>query len=66
MMCDTMSFEHLGVNFCAFCGIVASSKCAACSLVAYCSKEHQKAHWNKHKKECISYEVISVLSYVTF
>lgn len=43
---------------CAVCGVSASSKCASCSLVVYCSKEHQKAHWKKHKNECISYEVI--------
>lgn len=45
-------------NNCAVCCVPASSKCAACSLVVYCSKEHQKAHWKKHKNECVSYEVI--------
>lgn len=56
--CDTMSSGQPRVNFCAICGVVASSKCAACSLVAYCSKEHQKAHWSQHKNKCVSYEVI--------
>ena len=27
-------------------------RCAACRLVAYCSKECQKAHWKAHKKDC--------------
>jgi hypothetical protein len=65
-MTDAMNSKKLGINCCAFCGVVASNKCAACSLVVYCSKEHQKAHWNKHKKECISYEVISIVNNIIF
>lgn len=54
-----MSSEKLDINgCCAICGVAANSKCAACSLVVYCSKEHQKAHWKKHKNECAFYEVI--------
>ena len=27
-------------------------KCGRCSLVMYCSKEHQRLDWPRHKKEC--------------
>jgi hypothetical protein len=27
-------------------------KCAKCKDISYCSKECQKTHWPKHKKEC--------------
>ncbi|VVC31837.1 Zinc finger, MYND-type,SET domain [Cinara cedri] len=58
MKSDQMSSKNVKTNFnCAICGITAISKCAACSLVAYCSKEHQKIHWIKHKNKCVSYEV---------
>jgi len=51
--------KHIeNISHCAFCGNSASSKCGACTLVVYCSKEHQKAHWKQHKNECASYEVI--------
>lgn len=61
-MCDVIISKYLEINSrCAVCGISASSKCAACTLVVYCSKEHQKAHWKQHKNECISYEVIKFI-----
>lgn len=57
--CNKTQTKYLNINsYCAICGVVANNKCGACSLVVYCSKEHQKAHWKKHKNECISYEVI--------
>jgi len=31
------------------------SACARCGLVAYCSKEYQRAHWKaNHKQHCVS------------
>lgn len=30
----------------------AMKLCGRCKRVAYCSKEHQKKHWKKHKWEC--------------
>lgn len=58
---DQMISGNEEIKFhCAICGVAASNKCAACSLVVYCSKEHQKAHWKKHKNECVSYEVIKM------
>lgn len=57
--CDKMSFENNKISYnCAVCGVAASNKCAACSLVVYCSKKHQKSHWKDHKVECVPYEVI--------
>ncbi|KAJ7661755.1 hypothetical protein B0H17DRAFT_1093865 [Mycena rosella] len=29
-------------------------RCAGCSVVRYCSKECQKAHWKAHKPYCVS------------
>ncbi|GAQ80472.1 hypothetical protein KFL_000550040 [Klebsormidium nitens] len=28
------------------------SKCGRCQVARYCSKEHQKLHWETHKKHC--------------
>jgi hypothetical protein len=33
------------------------SKCSACKLVAYCSKEHQRADWANHKPFCLQNRV---------
>ena len=27
-------------------------RCSRCTMVCYCSVEHQKADWKRHKKEC--------------
>ncbi|KIV89643.1 hypothetical protein PV10_07029 [Exophiala mesophila] len=45
-----------GLSVCANCftaGLQKSLKrCSACTLVDYCSRECQKAHWSKHKAFC--------------
>lgn len=28
-------------------------KCTGCGVVAYCSEDHQRAHWKYHKKMCV-------------
>ena len=37
---------------CAVCDTTSKNRCSQCSSVFYCSKECQKVHWTKHKKEC--------------
>mmetsp|Transcript_20114 Transcript_20114/g.26101 ORF Transcript_20114/g.26101 Transcript_20114/m.26101 type:complete len:412 (+) Transcript_20114:79-1314(+) len=39
---------------CTYCGTknVKLFKCSRCRCVTYCNKEHQKAHWKDHKKNC--------------
>jgi hypothetical protein len=37
---------------CAVCGAASNKRCAGCQSVFYCGGEHQKAHWQTHKKEC--------------
>ena len=28
------------------------SRCVGCDVVFYCGRDHQTAHWSKHKKAC--------------
>lgn len=43
---------------CAFCGSTSSyeassmMRCSVCLSVAYCTKDHQHAHWPDHRKSC--------------
>lgn len=40
---------------CKLCGKTdAIKKCARCMVVGYCGKEHQKADWKTHKKNCVA------------
>lgn len=39
--------------FCASCGVGGHLlRCAGCKRAYYCSKEHQKQDWKKHRKQC--------------
>ncbi|XP_066246826.1 SET domain-containing protein SmydA-8-like isoform X1 [Euwallacea similis] len=42
---------------CAVCDSPASQKCSGCHTVYYCSREHQKSDWKKHKTTCKSYKI---------
>jgi len=39
-------------NACYVCGVQTKTACSSCHSVHYCSKEHQKEHWPKHKEVC--------------
>jgi len=48
---------HPGALICRVCGVPAKSRCSACKLIAYCSREHQEADWfAAHKLECQTYQ----------
>lgn len=39
-------------HLCAICDQHCLLKCSGCRIVWYCSKEHQKLHWKRHKLDC--------------
>lgn len=39
-------------NRCPMCSEVASFRCSRCNKVYYCSRDHQKMHWQLHKVSC--------------
>ncbi|KAJ8002331.1 hypothetical protein DPEC_G00178760 [Dallia pectoralis] len=67
-----MSMESKGENptgtdlnrqYCELCGKMENLlKCGRCRNSFYCSKEHQKADWNKHKQVCKEAEKPKCLS----
>jgi hypothetical protein len=45
--------EEIALLSCASCSkLGATSKCAACKSIVYCSKECQRQHWATHKQLC--------------
>lgn len=49
-------------NFCQYCSIFGASKrCSSCKEVLYCSKDHQKLAWRRHKACCKAIEANHVL-----
>ncbi|KAJ1426285.1 hypothetical protein B484DRAFT_397628 [Ochromonadaceae sp. CCMP2298] len=40
---------------CRFCQVEGAGlqMCGACMQVYYCTKEHQKLDWKRHKKDCV-------------
>lgn len=52
-----LDVEERGLKFCSYCREGEKEPrqfktCSACNFAAYCCREHQKAHWKVHKKEC--------------
>eukprot|EP00095_Tigriopus_kingsejongensis_P011425 maker-scaffold953_size76948-snap-gene-0.8 protein:Tk11425 transcript:maker-scaffold953_size76948-snap-gene-0.8-mRNA-1 annotation:"hypothetical protein DAPPUDRAFT_194440" len=44
---------------CAFCNGDANQRCTGCHVTFYCSREHQKQHWKKHKTNCCAFKICS-------
>jgi len=42
---------------CAHCSGPANQRCTGCHITFYCSRDHQKQHWKKHKSSCCAYKV---------
>ena len=41
-----------GENICAVCKSSCTLSCSRCKTAHYCSREHQREHWKKHKRVC--------------
>ncbi|XP_051503921.1 egl nine homolog 1-like isoform X2 [Myxocyprinus asiaticus] len=49
-------------QFCELCGKMENlMKCGRCRISFYCSKEHQKQHWKKHKLTCIEVDKTKIV-----
>lgn len=54
--------EHKIIDYCFFCKELSSLKCSNCVKIFYCSPEHQRYDWKRHKRECHPFEVGNVFS----
>lgn len=51
--CPTVLDLDRDKQYCELCGKMENLlKCGRCRISFYCSKEHQKEHWKKHKLTC--------------
>ncbi|XP_016096744.1 egl nine homolog 1 isoform X4 [Sinocyclocheilus grahami] len=51
--CATVLDPDRDKQYCELCGKMENLlKCGRCRISFYCSKEHQKQHWKKHKLTC--------------
>ncbi|CAM4728030.1 unnamed protein product [Leuciscus chuanchicus] len=51
--CPTVLDPDRDKQYCELCGKMENLlKCGRCRISFYCSKEHQKQHWKKHKLTC--------------
>ncbi|CAE8606604.1 unnamed protein product [Polarella glacialis] len=71
-LAEIFTLEQLDCDFgrlgCAVCGKLQSTgggalkKCSGCQFESYCSPEHQKSGWKKHKHLCGGYKKVQKLS----
>jgi len=45
---------NIPANYCACCGLAATTRCARCNTARYCNKVCQRKHWPVHKQTCVS------------
>ncbi|KAF7989022.1 hypothetical protein HCN44_007332 [Aphidius gifuensis] len=52
--CNQMDLKNLekGHGTCPVCGNEAKLRCAGCKIIYYCSQDHQRKDWTKHKSSC--------------
>ena len=58
MLLKDISSYTMEAKHCTVCGAVDANVCSGCHSVSYCSKEHQKMDWKKHKPNCKSYRTV--------
>lgn len=58
METDANNPDLFYLDKCSICDKPGSKVCGACELAFYCSKEHQKQDWHRHKANCCKYEII--------
>lgn len=56
MSCTT-EYGQKPTDNCYVCKKLSSLKCSNCVKVFYCSAEHQKQDWKRHKQQCHPFEV---------
>lgn len=48
---------HKAIDYCFVCKELSSLKCSNCVKVFYCSSQHQRQDWKRHKRECRPFKV---------
>lgn len=49
--------QNVVQDHCYVCGSLSSTKCSNCTKIFYCSVEHQRKDWKRHKVNCFSFDV---------
>lgn len=57
---------HKPMDNCPVCKKLSTLKCSNCVKVFYCSVEHQRQDWKRHKHNCRPFEVINKKKNPTF
>lgn len=56
-MSSTIENGQKPIDNCFVCKKLSSLKCSNCVKVYYCSAQHQKQDWKRHKQQCHPFEV---------